>query len=88
MTLKHMDEYRDSSISQSLVKKIKAVNTREVRLMEVCGTHTVSIFRSGIREIIPNNILLISGPGCPVCVTATEEIDKSIKLSHEDRVIE
>ncbi len=85
--LKHLDEYRDGDLAQRITKQIHAVSTKEIRLMEVCGTHTVSIYRSGIREIVPSNIILISGPGCPVCVTATEEIDKSIKLSHEDRVI-
>ncbi len=49
--------------------------------MEVCGTHTVSISRNGIRSIIPENIKLISGPGCPVCVTPTDAIDKAIALS-------
>ena len=85
--LQHLDEYRDGDLAKRITERIHAVSTKEIRLMEVCGTHTVSIFRSGIREIIPPNIFLISGPGCPVCVTATEEIDKSIKLSHEDKVI-
>lgn len=85
--MKYLDEYRDGDLAQRIVKQIYALSTKEIRLMEVCGTHTVSIFRSGIREIVPSNIILISGPGCPVCVTATEEIDKSIKLSHQDKVI-
>jgi len=85
--MKHLDEYRDGDLAQRIVKQIYALSTKDIRLMEVCGTHTVSIFRSGIREIVPPNIILISGPGCPVCVTATEEIDKSIKLSHQDKVI-
>ena len=55
--------------------------------MEVCGTHTVAIFRHGIRQLLPPSIQLISGPGCPVCVTATEDIDQAIKLAQIPGVI-
>ena len=87
MTLKHIDEYRDAEISQSLIKKIKSISQKEVRLMEVCGTHTVSIFRSGIRSVLPATISLLSGPGCPVCVTDQAEIDAFIELARIDDVI-
>ena len=85
--MKHLSEYRDGERAQKIIERIHASSKKEVRIMEVCGTHTVSIFRSGIKEVLPPHIVLISGPGCPVCVTATEEIDKSIKLSHEHDVI-
>ena len=85
--LRHVDEYRDGELSKGITEKIHAISRREARIMEVCGTHTVSIFRNGVREVIPPNMTLVSGPGCPVCVTATEEIDKSIKLCSEDGVI-
>ncbi|MCP4246014.1 MAG: hydrogenase formation protein HypD [bacterium] len=55
--------------------------TRPVRVMEVCGTHTVSIFRSGLRSLLPDKVRLISGPGCPVCVTAQGHIDAAIELA-------
>ena len=87
MTLKHIDEYRDAEISQNLVKKIKSISQKQVRLMEVCGTHTVSIFRSGIRSVLPPTISLLSGPGCPVCVTAQAEIDAFIELARIDDMI-
>ena len=87
MTLKHIDEYRDAEISQQLIAKIKSISTRDVRLMEVCGTHTVSIFRSGIRSVLPQTISLLSGPGCPVCVTDQAEIDTFIELARVDDVI-
>ena len=58
-----------------------------IRLMEVCGTHTVAIFRAGIRQLLPKNIELVSGPGCPVCVTADEYIDKAIAYSKREDVI-
>lgn len=58
-----------------------------VRLMEICGTHTVAIFRSGLRQLLPANIQLISGPGCPVCVTANEDIDRAVWLAQQSGVI-
>ncbi len=60
---------------------------RQVRLMEVCGTHTVAIFRHGIRGLLPKGISLISGPGCPVCVTSVEDVEKAIAISKEKDVI-
>lgn len=54
---------------------------RPLKLMEVCGTHTVSIFRHGIRDIIPREISLLSGPGCPVCVTSIKDVDSAIALA-------
>ena len=87
MTLKHIDAYRDSAISQPLIEKIKSISTKDVRLMEVCGTHTVSIFRSGIRSVLPPTISLLSGPGCPVCVTDQAEVDAFIELARLDDVI-
>jgi len=87
MTIKHMEEYRDPEISATLVDRIKEASTKDIRLMEVCGTHTMSIFRSGIRTLIPDTISLLSGPGCPVCVTAQQEIDAFIEISRLDDVI-
>lgn len=60
---------------------------RPVRLMEVCGTHTVSIFRHGIRSLLPEGLELLSGPGCPVCVTSIEDIDRAIKISEQSGAI-
>jgi hydrogenase expression/formation protein HypD len=54
---------------------------RPLKLMEVCGTHTVAIFRHGIRDVIPGNVCLISGPGCPVCVTSIRDVDSAIAIS-------
>ena len=87
MTIKHLDEYRDSALSRQLVEKINKFSPKKVRLMEVCGTHTVSIFRAGIRSILPETIALLSGPGCPVCVTDQREIDAFIELCKMDGVI-
>lgn len=68
----------------ALVDELRAIGRglgRTVRFMEVCGTHTVSIFRSGLRAMLPENLRLISGPGCPVCVTAQGDIDMAIALA-------
>ncbi|MBW2645142.1 MAG: hydrogenase formation protein HypD [Deltaproteobacteria bacterium] len=81
MTMKHIDEYRDAELSRKMVDKIKTISRKKVRLMEVCGTHTMAIFRSGIRALLPETITLLSGPGCPVCVTAQREVDAFIKLA-------
>src|SRR5688500_734433 len=59
---------------------------RDVRFMEVCGTHTVNAFRSGLHSLLPANVMLISGPGCPVCVTPQGEIDQLIELAMKARV--
>lgn len=87
MTRKHVEEYRSAELSRLLADKIRRISTRATRLMEVCGTHTVSIFRSGIRSLLPQTISLLSGPGCPVCVTAQSEIDAFIALAREDGAI-
>lgn len=66
---------------KDLIAYLKAYDGREIKLMEVCGTHTAAIFRNGIRELISPKIKLISGPGCPVCVTPTAYIDKCVEYA-------
>lgn len=80
-------KYRDKDLCQTIIQAIKKLTNERINIMEVCGTHTVSIFRSGIREILPKNIHLISGPGCPVCVTPVSEIDHLIALSRMKNTI-
>lgn len=63
---------------------IKKISKKEINIMEFCGTHTHEIFRFGIREILPKNINLLSGPGCPVCVTSQEDIDYIINVSIDE----
>ncbi len=60
---------------------------RPLKLMEVCGTHTVEIFRHGIRSVIPKSIMLLSGPGCPVCVTSIRDVDAAISIAKRPGVI-
>lgn len=72
-----------------LIKKISRLSAgkKNLRFMEVCGTHTVAIFRSGIRQILPDNVELVSGPGCPVCVTNDDYIDKAIAYARQKNFI-
>ncbi len=69
-----------------LADTCKAIG-RQINIMEVCGTHTVSIFRSGIRSFLPDNLKLLSGPGCPVCVTSQDYIDIVLELADRDDCI-
>jgi hydrogenase expression/formation protein HypD len=70
-----------------LLQKITELADHPLRLMEVCGTHTVAIFRSGIKSLLTDAVELISGPGCPVCVTPAGEIDRAIALARRQEVI-
>ncbi len=70
----------------SFAKKINEIATRPVNLMEFCGTHTHEIFRYGIRGLLGGNVKLLSGPGCPVCVTHEEDIDRMIEMAREYNV--
>ncbi len=81
------EAFRDPALAQCLLRSIERRATRPMRLMEVCGTHTMAIFRHGIRALLPSNLTLLSGPGCPVCVTDTQEIDAFIALSQREDVI-
>jgi hydrogenase expression/formation protein HypD len=85
--MKYLDEYRDPELAQMLLRMLERRSLKPLRLMEICGTHTVAIFRSGLRELLPATVRLISGPGCPVCVTAAEDIDKAIWLARQPDVI-
>jgi len=82
-----LKELKDRDLAGYLIQKITDLSRKKIRIMEVCGTHTVSIFKSGIRSVLPDTISLLSGPGCPVCVTAQEEIDTFIAFSRMDNVI-
>lgn len=71
----------------NLINKLYKKIGRPLSIMEVCGTHTVAIFKHGIRSLLPDGLKLLSGPGCPVCVTSIKDIDKAITLSMLDDVI-
>lgn len=79
--MKHLDEYRDSSLARPLVEELKRAVTKPLRVMEVCGSHTMAIFRNGLRSILPSGMELVSGPGCPVCVTSASHMDAFIGMA-------
>ncbi|MCX5993259.1 MAG: hydrogenase formation protein HypD, partial [Chloroflexi bacterium] len=85
--MKFIDEFRDAGLVRKLADKIAMISTRPVRLMEFCGGHTVAIMRNGIRQLLPANIEMLSGPGCPVCVTSNRDIDRAIALAGLPEVI-
>jgi hydrogenase expression/formation protein HypD len=86
--VKYVDEFRNRKLAQSFFQKLNRLGiSRPVRLMEVCGTHTQSFFRFGLDKLIPRNIRLISGPGCPVCVSTAAYLDQTIALSRQKDIM-
>jgi hydrogenase expression/formation protein HypD len=85
--MKFLDEYRDGELAQKLAAEIHRVTTRPWRIMEVCGGQTHAIVKFGIDELLPGQIELIHGPGCPVCVTPLEVIDQALEIAARPGVI-
>jgi hydrogenase expression/formation protein HypD len=85
--VKHLDEYRDSEKAKLILDAIHKKVTKKWNIMEICGGQTHSIVKYGIDELLPNEINLIHGPGCPVCVTPIEKIDKAIEIASNPNVI-
>ncbi len=85
--MKYLDEYRNPQLAQQLAQEIRKITTRSHAIMEVCGGQTHAIVKFGIDEILPKQIELIHGPGCPVCVTPLELIDKAITVALRPNVI-
>jgi hydrogenase expression/formation protein HypD len=79
--MKYLDEYRDAELVQKGLAEIRRTVTRQWKLMEICGGQTHSIMRHGLDEVLPPEVELIHGPGCPVCVTPLELIDKAIAIA-------
>ncbi|MBM4176176.1 MAG: hydrogenase formation protein HypD [Ignavibacteria bacterium] len=85
--MKYIDEYRNSHSAKVLTQKIKSSITKPWNIMEICGGQTHTILKYSIDELLPSEINLIHGPGCPVCVTPLEIIDKAIAIASEKNVI-
>jgi hydrogenase expression/formation protein HypD len=85
--MKYVDEYRKKDLILSISEELKMVSEKEIVLMEVCGGHTMAIHRFGLKTLLPPNIHLISGPGCPVCVSSQKFIDKALVYSRIPGVI-
>lgn len=87
--MKYIDEFRDGALARKLADEIarEAVPGREYRLMEFCGGHTHAIFRYGIPDLLPPNVRLIHGPGCPVCVLPIGRLDLAIRIARQPGTI-
>lgn len=85
--MKYIDEYRQSDLAQTLARKIGELTDRPLKLMEVCGGHTHTIFKYGIEDLLPSNIEMIHGPGCPVCVIPLGRVDDAISIAQRPGVI-
>ena len=79
--MKFIDEYRDPELARSVVAAIRAAVTRPWVLMEICGGQTHTLMRYGIDELLPAEVEIVHGPGCPVCVTPLEIIDQAVAIA-------
>src|SRR5579864_2213461 len=85
--MKFLDEYRDQALAQKIVSEIHRIVTRSWVLMEMCGGQTHSIVKYGLDYLLPPEVELVHGPGCPVCVTSLEMIDKAHAIASQPDVI-
>jgi hydrogenase expression/formation protein HypD len=86
--MKYLDEFRDPAAVRGLARQlVETVGDRKLTVMEVCGTHTMSVARYGLKRLLPPSLTLLSGPGCPVCVTPNSEIDLWIAAAREPNVV-
>ena len=85
--MKHLDEYRDPKLAQAIVAEIRRRVTRPWVLMEICGGQTHTLMRYGIEDLLPKEVELVHGPGCPVCVTPLELVDKAVAIASQPGVI-
>lgn len=79
--MRYVDEFRDPRLAQRLIARVRELARRPVRLMEFCGSHTHAIARFGLRQAIGPNVTMRAGPGCPVCVTSSADLDRAITLA-------
>lgn len=85
--MKFVDEFRNSDLARGLIDRVWHESHRRVRLMEFCGGHTFAIMKAGLRQLLPPSIDMVSGPGCPVCVTDVADLDKAIAMAKVPGVI-
>ncbi len=85
--MKYIDEFRDSKIAKYLVEKIHSITTKDWVIMEMCGGQTHTIVQYGIDQLLPKEIEMVHGPGCPVCVTPLEVIDQALEIAKQPNVI-
>jgi len=82
-----VDEYRDEKSVKKIARQIKDISKKRINLMEVCGGHTMAIHKNGLQDFLPENITLLSGPGCPVCVSSQRFVDHAIAIGRFPEII-
>jgi hydrogenase expression/formation protein HypD len=85
--MKYIDEYRNKELILSIAEKLRSISKKKIVIMEVCGGHTMAIHRFGLNALLPEGIHLVSGPGCPVCVTSQPYIDMAVMCARIPEVI-
>lgn len=85
--MRYLDEFRDQSTARKISERIRSLTTKPWTIMEICGGQTHTIVKSGIEELLPKELTLVHGPGCPVCVTPLEMIDKALAIASRKDVI-
>ena len=85
--MKYQAEYRDPEKVATLLKQIEATVTQQWHIMEICGGQTHGLVKNGILDLLPKEITMVHGPGCPVCITPLHLIDKAVYLAHLPDVI-
>ena len=88
--MKYVSEFRDPSIAKAIITRIHQLADRiegSIRIMEVCGTHSMTVLRYGLRDVLPGNVQLVSGPGCPVCVTPDPYIDVACRYASDGFIV-
>src|SRR5690242_865321 len=85
--MKFSDEYRQAGLARRLAEQIAQMTREPLKFMEVCGGHTHTIFKYGVEDLLPPNIEMIHGPGCPVCVIPLGRVDDSISIASQSNVI-
>ena len=85
--MKYLDEYRDPLKAKILTEKIHAITAKQWTIMEICGGQTHSIVKSGLEKLLPSSLSIVHGPGCPVCVTPLEMVEKAIMIASKPEVI-
>src|SRR5512139_2338617 len=85
--MKFIDEFRDPHLARVLVENLRQHTRQHLRLMEFCGGHTHAILRFGIRALLPPDLEMLSGPGCPVCVTSPADLDHAIALARIPEIV-
>jgi len=82
--MKYLTEYRDPELVKFYLEEIRKTVTQPWNIMEICGGQTHSLVKNGLLELLPKNVRMIHGPGCPVCVTSVSLIDKAVSLMEKN----